>query len=148
MAPNPAMRRPMKADRVHVTAPAAAQILDAANGVYSLMLRCLTAVYDTSTHEAERREALLGGAIGLRKLVAEVSQVLTELPANDDNGVRAGVTFAMLRSTEGLVPGVDTGLILRQRFLRIEHEVPKLTIAAATSRSMLDQLWRLREAIR
>lgn len=42
---------------------------------------------------------------GPDEAAAGISDALTLLPANGKDGVAAGVTFAMLRSTEGLVPG-------------------------------------------
>ena len=140
VARNPVMRRPVAAERVHVTDATAAPILDAANAVYSLMLRCLSAVYDTSTREATRRSALLGCATGLMTALAELSDVLTRLPAASDGGVRAGVTFAMLRSTEGLVPGVDVGFVLAQRFERIRSEIPRLALPRPLAASLGERL--------
>ena len=147
VAHNPVMRRPMVPDRVHVTGVEAAPLLDAANAVYSLMLRCLIAVYDTSTQEAKRRKALLGCAIGLMKLIAELSDQLTELLARANDDVRAGITFAMLRSTEGLVPGVDVALILKQRFMRIEDEIPRLALPEGKAADLLARLTTLRETL-
>ena len=148
VARDPVMRRPVSTGRVHVTDASAAPILDAANAVYSLMLRCLTAVYDTSaTTHGERRSALLKCALGLMKMLAELSSVLTLLPANDLDGVNAGITFAMLRSTEGLAPGADVVLVLTQRFARIEQQIPQLELPIETTESLLGQLRLLVESL-
>ena len=147
VARNPVMRRPVSDGRVHVTHPAAAPILDAANAVYSLMLRCLVAVYDTSTNEVKRRKALLGCAIGLMKALAQLSGVLTAFPAKDDDGVHAGVSFAMLRSTEGLVPGVDIAPVLSQRFDRIRTQLPQLEIPPETLATLTKQLTELSRSL-
>lgn len=148
VARNPVMRRPMSDDRVHIAHRSAAAVLDAANAVYSLMLRCLTAVYDTGSEASSRqREALLGCAIGLMKLLGQLSEVLTSLPASEPDGVRAGVTFAMLRSTEGLAPGVDVGRVLRQRFERIEQQIPRLDLPAALATDLVAQLEALKVSL-
>jgi hypothetical protein len=131
VARNPVMRRPVSDDRVHVTAPAAAAILDAANAIYALLLRYLTAVYDTPGVDGERRKALLGCALGLMKLLASISDELTKLPADDRNDARAGVTFAMLRSTEGFAPGVDSAAVLCQRFDLIRDQPSRVRYLAS-----------------
>ncbi len=143
VARNPVMRRPLADDRLHVSDPAAAPILDAANAVYSAMLRCLVAVYDTPQNDAGndgRRAALLAGAFGAMKVLRQLSDVLTTLPANADAAARAGVTFAMLRSTEGLAPGVDVVQILAQRFERIRKQLPQLALPEATARGAKEQV--------
>jgi hypothetical protein len=142
VARHPVMRRPMVADRVHVTDPAAAPVLDAANAVYSLMLRCLTAVYDTPSRHADCRATLLASATGLMKLLAAISDELTQLPANGVDGVNAGVTFTMLRSTEGLAPGVDVMAMLVERFAHIRAQLPHLALSRATVASLVAQLDR------
>lgn len=131
VARNPVMRRPLVEGRVHVRASPAAALLDTANAVYALMLRCLAAVYDISRSEAALRKALLGCATGLMKLLGAVSNELTQLPASAAGSPNAGVTFAMLRSTEGLAPGVSIAIVIRQRLALIEAQVPRLPISKA-----------------
>lgn len=143
VARNPVMRRPTAADRVHVTHPDSAALLDATNAVYSLMLRCLTAVYDTSSADRPLRTALLGCAMGLMKVLRQASDALTRLPASTSGGVSAGVTFAMLRSTEGLAPGVDIRVVLADRFERIRGRIPTLALPGDTKESLTAQLTKL-----
>ncbi len=148
VARNPAMRCPVSDGRIHVTGSAAAPVLDAANAVYSLMLRCLVEVYETSWQRAGRREALLGGALGLMKVLAKLSGVLTTLPASDATpSVHAGVTFAMLRSTEGLAPGVDACAILLQRLDRIGRQLPQLGLDREVARGIAETLEALRAGL-
>jgi hypothetical protein len=147
VARNPVMRRPVAEDRVHVTHPQAAALLDATNAVYSLMLRCLTAVYDTASTDTALRKALLGCAMGLMKMLAQMSGVLTRLPAAGEGDDNAGVTFAMLRSTEGLVAGVDIRLILTQRFDRIREQIPALPFPADVAASLMSQLAELGQSL-
>ena len=82
VARNPVMRRPNQKDRVHVVNAHAAPLLDACNATYSLMLRCLTAAYETPARSS-MRGALLSCAIGLMKALAIMSDVLIRLSAND-----------------------------------------------------------------
>jgi hypothetical protein len=46
------------------------------------------------------------------------------------------VTFATLRSTEGLVPGVDFRSILTDRFERIREQIPALDLARDLAQSL------------
>ena len=150
VASNPVMRRPQASGRVHVTGAAAAPLLDAANAVYSLMLRCLVELYDSAAPAL--REALLGGAFGLMKVLGEMGSALTRLPAADAPGSpRAGITFAMMRSTEGYAPRVEPLPMLEQRFVDIESHVGDLHLPPgagerirATLAELRDQLQRAR----
>lgn len=62
--------------------------------------------------------------------MGELSDALTKLPAAVD-GPRAGVTFAMLRSTEGLAPGVDALGVLVDRLADIGKRLPELGLSEA-----------------
>ena len=147
VARNPVMRRPMADDRVHVTHPESAALLDATNAVYSLMLRCLTAVYDTSFDDKALRTPLLACALGLMNVLSQLSDALTRLPAGSDGGDNAGVTFAMLRSTEGLAPGVDIRLILMQRLDRIREQIRALALSADVAEPLAAKLRELSKSL-
>lgn len=147
VARNPVMRRPVATDRVHVNAGPAAALLDAANAVYSLMLRCLAAAYDCDGQQRERRKALVACATGLMGVLVRLSDRLTQLPANAAGEVGAGVTFAMLRATEGLAPGVDVGLVLGPRFRRIAARIGELDLPTEARAAILAQLEALRESL-
>lgn len=127
VAANPVMRRPQASGRVHVTGAAAAPLLDAANAVYSLMLRCLVELYDSAV--PARREALLGAAFALMKVLGRMGSALTRLPAADEAGSpHAGITFAMMRSTEGYAPGVEPLPLLVQRFGDVQAHLDDLAL--------------------
>ncbi len=143
VARNPVMRRPLAENRVHVTSAAAAPVLDAANAVYSLMLRSLTATYDLDQGRAALRPVLVGLSFGLMHVLMQLSDVLTQLPANDEDGVNAGVTFAMLRSTEGFGPDVEVRALLGQRLSRILDELPRLSMSERTRSSIVENLRKL-----
>ena len=53
----------------------------------------------------------------------------------------------MLRSTEGLVPGVDIGVVLAQRFERIRGEVPHLALPPALAVSLTERLGTLGDSL-
>ena len=147
VATHPVMRAPMADDRVHVTGAAAAPVLDAANAVYSLMLRCLAAVYDTPWRDGAGRKALLGAATGLMKLLRELSDVLTTLPAQDGGALCAGVSFAMLRSTEGLVAGIDVRRVVSARLRDIAAQLPALALPPEVAARMGERLAGLIETM-
>jgi hypothetical protein len=139
VASNPVMRRPQASDRVHVTGAAAAPLLDAANAVYSLMLRCLVELYDSAV--PDRREALLRGAFTLMHVLGEMGSALTRLPASDVPGApRAGLTFAMIRSTEGFATGVEPLPLVAQRFADIESHLDDLALPARAGARIRGQL--------
>ena len=140
VARNPVMRAPLAEDRVHVSAPAAAAVLDTANAAYALMLRALTAVYDAGTDEAPRRQALLGCAIGMMGVLGQLSALLTTLPAADADGVRAGVSFTVLRSTEGWAPGVDSAALIVEQLLLMRAQLPQLGVDKEPLAALLAKL--------
>jgi hypothetical protein len=146
VASNPVMRRPQASDRVHVTGAAAAPLLDAANAVYSLMLRCLVELYDSA--DPGRREALLGGAFALMQVLGEMGSALTRLPASDaPDAPHAGLTFAMMRSTEGFAPGVEPLPLVAQRFADIESHLDDLQLPTGAGERIRALLARSRQQL-
>ena len=133
VARNPVMRPPTEADRVHVTAAAAAAVLDAANAVYGVMLRCLIAVYEVPWGEKTRRKALLGAAIASMKALTALACELTQLPAHEGEATScAGVSFAMLRSIEGYAVDSGSADLLAERLRRIVSRVAELGLPGIT----------------
>jgi hypothetical protein len=149
VARNPVMRAPQADDRVHVDAAPAALVLDAANAVYSLMLRCLVEVYEVPWEAGAVRSALLNAAIGLMKTVAALSSALTTLPAREGpDAPRAGISFAMLRATEAIAPGTDARIVLLQRFDDIVRQLPKLALDKAVVAEAISHLQSLADGLR
>ena len=63
------------------------------------------------------------------KAFSVVAGELTALPATDDNsGIRAWVSFAMLRTVEGVAPNVEASPWLQERLRAIRRAVPDLGI--------------------
>ena len=127
VARNPVMRPPTETDRVHVTAAAAADVLDAANAAYGIMLRCLIAIYEVPWGAKKRRKALLGAAMASMKALTALACKLTQLPAQEGKATPcAGVSFAMLRSVEGYAMDAGEAHLLAERLRHIVARVTEL----------------------
>lgn len=135
------MRAPQVEGRVHVRAPAAAAVLDAANAAYALMLRALCTVYDNGDNA--RRPALLGCATAMMAVLAQLADRLTELPADAPDGVRAGVSFTMLRSTEGWAPGVDPAVPLREQLTLLQSRMPQRDLGTARTALVREKIGKV-----
>lgn len=145
VATHPVMRAPVNAERVHVNSCRAAPLLDAANACYSLMLRFLAAVYDTPRGRGHERSALLSGAVAMMKLLRELSNALTATPAQEGvSNLQGGVSFAMLRSTEGLAPGVAPNALMAQRLEDIAARLPALALSKAAVERCADRIAEVR----
>ena len=115
VAENPVMRRPPSPDgKVWITEPDAARISDWVNALYVHMLRLLAQAFGRPGDGAEKR-LLIDAATDLMHAVTPAARALTRLPANDTDGVNAGMSFAMTRSTATLPRESDLA-VLRERF--------------------------------
>ena len=104
VARNPVMRKPVIAEgHVFVDAAPAAEVLDLANALYTMILRLIGRMFGP-TDETQSERRLLGlASIELMQVLTATSDVLTTLPANLAHpGVSAGVTFACSRSLDAL----------------------------------------------
>ena len=147
VAPHPVMRRPFETDRTHVTGAGARPVLDAANAVYALMLRSLAALYDGRV-EGSMRRAVIACLTGLMRTLAELSEVLTRLPVQDGSDQTAGVTFTMLRSTEGFAAGETAVALLAERLTELKAGIATLSLPSTTSSSLLARLDSMGAALR
>ena len=116
VARNPVMRRPPTPQgKVWVNEPAAEEVLDLANAVYTFSLRLLCQGFGWAG-EAPAKRVLLDGAIDAMFALGTVSTALTTLPASDDHpGVRAGTSFALLRAIAPLPHGGGEWAFLAER---------------------------------
>jgi hypothetical protein len=122
VARNPVMRPPTTTEnRIHVTGTAASP-------VYNVMLRCLAEVYEVGWHQPIRREALLGASITSMKTLTFLANELTKLPAANDQNITAGVSFAVLRSTEGFAVDSKSSSMLAQRLQQISGRLNDLNL--------------------
>ena len=123
VATNPVMRLPPEPDdKVFIDAPAAARVLDFANGVYGLLLRLL--VHSFGREGASARATMqrnLGCAIGLMHVVDAAGRALASMPAREgDDTVNAGLTFTMLRAINPMFVAAAEDRILAERLAEAE----------------------------
>jgi hypothetical protein len=131
VAENPVMRRPPEPEgKVFIDAEPAAKVLDLANAVYGMLLRCLVQAYSKSASAAiSEKERMLSTAIDLMHVLGIVAKTLATLPATRDHqGINAGMTFTVLRGVEPFINGdPETMLILERLYqlakgaTRVEH---------------------------
>jgi CDGSH-type Zn-finger protein/uncharacterized Fe-S cluster protein YjdI len=128
VARNPVMRRPVvKEGRVHVTSPEAAGVLDVANSLYGLMLRCLSQCYGRPAADKDIKLMLVDVAISIMGALVPVAEHLATLPANEAfPGVNAGITFTMLRDVGHMPHGSSERTLLAERMVEIAGRAKKL----------------------
>lgn len=132
---NPVMHAPISTGRTHVTRPDASRMLDAANGAYGFMLRCLAQCYETDWRARDTRRWLVDGCVAGMKIVSVLGKHLTRLRAADDLACHAGMSFAMLRSLQGWHRPEDALPALRERATEIHDAIGELSLAPETARS-------------
>lgn len=121
VARNPVMRRPVQAaGRVHINLPEAAQVLDLANSLYGLMLRCLAQSFGRAAAEQGVKRQMVDAAIALMQALVPIAEHLATLPANIDfPQVNAGVTFTMLRDVGQIQTAQSEQKVLGERLKQI-----------------------------
>jgi hypothetical protein len=104
-AHDPVMRRPAQGlERVWITEPRAARMLDLGNALYAVTLSILQQVYGTAFGQ-DIRAVLVKGAVALMHAVADVGAELASLPAQTGRTGNAGLTFAVPRNLHALPEG-------------------------------------------
>ena len=148
-AESPVMRRPPSPEgKTFVENPKTARVLDFANAVYGLLLRCLVQVFESPlTVGRENQRRFMDAAIELMHMLARLGTVLTKLPAGDpSDGLNAGMTFTMLRSLSPLLGhSVGTTLVL-ERLEELQGSLPSIIQVAPELSAMSDPLSRLQRA--
>lgn len=121
VARNPVMRRPHDtANKVWITDPEAARVLDLANSLYALMLRLLSQSFGRDPGEAEHKRLFMDLARQLMHLLSHVAEHLASLPAGPEYpGLNAGMSFTILRDTARLPTGPGEMMFLSERALEI-----------------------------
>lgn len=148
-ASNPVMRRPADAgNQIFIDDPIAARVLDLANAVYGLLLRCLVQSFGRVGPSASSwANAFISTAIDLMHVLAGLGSLLVRLPASAaTSGVNAGMTFTMLRSVDPLFIGEAESQLPLERLAelargaeRLAQQVPELSPLAATLRRLESQ---------
>lgn len=130
VARNPVMRSPTDPEhRVWVRAPLAARYMDLANTLYAFMLRSLVQVYAVEHRPAASKRALVECSVDAMHALSTVAETLTHLDANEDGDVKAGISFAMVRSLAPLEADVETTLMterlaeIEQAFVDLQHDI-------------------------
>jgi hypothetical protein len=124
VAENPVMRRPPEPEgKVFIDAEPAARVLDLANAVYGMLLRCLVQAYSKSATSARsEKERMLSAAIDLMHVLSIVAKTLAKLPAvRGHQGVNAGMTFTVLRGVEPFIDGDPETMLILERL----HQLAK-----------------------
>ena len=130
-----------------MTNPAASAVLDAANGLYSLMLRCLQQCYETPWEHEAARAAIVNATFRTMHAFAGVACDLTTMPARDNDDERAGVSFAMLRATEGAAHGLGGWAALTERLSEIRACASALPLPGPSLHRVEVDLARVAESL-
>jgi hypothetical protein len=126
-ASDPVMRKPVveAADRVWITDPRAAQVLDLANATYGLMLSLLGQAYAPSAHGGVRK-AYIDAALTIMRAVVSMAEDLARLPAGPEHpGINAGMTFAVPRNLRPRDPAVARA-VHQERLLQLQQHAAGL----------------------
>jgi hypothetical protein len=134
-ADDPVMRKPAAGlDRVWITEPRAARLLDLGNALYALTLTCLQHAYSADL-PADRRKVLIEGAVGLMHASAGIGIQLAATPAQTGGKVNAGLTFAVPRNLNALAPAALAPVLGRRLGeLRRAAEILEMSAVAADLR--------------
>lgn len=105
-------RSVVRQETVHVSAPHAAHVLDAANATYGLLLRLLASGFSMAGGKSETRRVEIESAISMMSVMKSLAVLLTTLAANADRPQEtAGMNFHLPRATLAL-PQREAGSIL------------------------------------
>ena len=88
-------------ERIWITEPQAARLLDLGNALYALTLTCLQHAYSPCLF-LDSRKFLIAGAIGLMHATTTIGTRLTAIPAQPGGSINAGLTFAVPRNLNAL----------------------------------------------
>ncbi|MGO9742957.1 MAG: ferritin-like domain-containing protein [Roseiarcus sp.] len=119
VAPNPVMRKPPSPEgKTLIDDPIAAAVLDLANAIYGAMLRSLAQGF--AEREPPLKRAFIDTAIDGMFAFAPIARYLTQLPASPAApGLRAGMSFAMLRDVAPLPEGESAVVVLGERLRQL-----------------------------
>jgi CDGSH-type Zn-finger protein/uncharacterized Fe-S cluster protein YjdI len=119
-AHNPVMRRPPTPEgKLWIQLQPAADLVDLANAVYTLMLRLMAQAY-AETRGTLAQRPLVDAATDLMYAITPVASALTRLPANvEQPECTAGMSFATVRAAAALPPGPLADKVLIERLREI-----------------------------
>jgi len=128
VARNPVSHEPRDpANRVWITDPQAAKVLDLANSLYNMMLRLLAQSWGRDPGEGDHKRLFVTLAREMMSLLTPVGQYLARLPAGPEHpGVNAGVSFTTLRDVGRLPAGRGEMRMLAERLEEIAAHAARL----------------------
>ncbi|MEJ7935553.1 ferritin-like protein [Sphingobium sp. AN558] len=134
VAGNPVLRKPPEPeDKVYVSHPQAAKLLDFACATYGLLLRVLGQAFARPGDEvAADQKKLVGTAFDLMHVLGAAASQLARLPAMEmetDMDTHAGMSFTMLRGVEPLLTGSAETQVIREQLMMLAEAglSPELT---------------------
>jgi len=128
VATNPVPNEPMDPEnRVWITDPEAAQVLDLANALYGHMLRFLVQGYGRDAEQSDHTRLFVTLARELMSVLTPVCEYLASLPAGPEHpGVNAGMTFTMLRDIARLPSGPGEMRMLAERMDEMADQAARI----------------------
>lgn len=131
-ANDPVMRKPVEGlERVWITEPRAARLLDLGNAVYALTLTVLEHAY-APNFTSDTRQTLIEGAIGLMHACAEIGSDLASIPAQTGAIINAGLTFAVPRNLQAL-PAAGWARLVVERLGELGSAAEALSMPAVVT---------------
>lgn len=143
-ATNPVLRAPPTPEgRVWLDNPDAVATVDLANAAYGLMQRAMAYTYAV-TDADPRKAAMLRLSIGLMRAISPLAEAAARLPAGPSNpGINAGVSFATLRDSAALPPGIAADQLVAERLREFADgaaELARLGARHTKAAAMFEQL--------
>ena len=128
VARNPCAKAPIPgSNRIQITDPEAAQVLDLGNSLYNLMLRCLAQAWDRAPGEAATKQLMVTLAREAMWALVPVGEYLASLPAGPEHpALHAGLSFSTLRDVRSLPEGHGEMLFLSERMEEIAKHAERL----------------------
>lgn len=131
-AHDPVMRKPAEGvERVWVTEPTAARLLDLGNALYALTLSLLEHAYAPG-FPADVRRTFIDGATGLMHACAAVGSGLASMPAQTGGVVNAGLSFAVPRNLNSL-PATGPARLIASRLGELGSAAEALSMPSVAS---------------
>ncbi|HSG37146.1 MAG TPA: ferritin-like domain-containing protein [Paracoccaceae bacterium] len=128
VARNPCAKEPIPGtNRIQITDPEAAQVLDLGNSIYNLMLRCLAQAWGRAPGESATKQLMVTLAREAMWALVPVGEYLASLPAGPEHpGLHAGLSFSTMRDVTRLPEGRGEMLFLSERMEEIAKHAERL----------------------
>ncbi len=138
VARNPVQRQPPTPQgKVWIREPGAARLLDFSNALYNHLLRTLGTAWEPLSPST--RAGLVDEAIGFMNLISPANDALTRRPAGDEDGPRAGMSFAVTREIR-VPPAAVATRVLAERTRGLAQGARRLADVAPDVAALADRL--------